>query len=196
MAFRLLIIQVAYSLRWYVSPRFRVFFFRPRTSSSMNLSASVPDRFVFFDLLFALVVPPPVKASRLLPLSSGHECYSRPTAALQIRVRAPLFATTPVSAGHPISIRTSTASTPVHFLSPACWLSIWPLPQLAAGNAPGSVLCRFGRSHQIHIITILGCPPSITCTSQHTHYAGGIVINITIVSDAKGPVQFGPSVDL
>ena len=43
---------------------------------------------------------------------------------------------------------------------------------------PGSVLCRFERSSQIRIITILGRPPSITCTSEHTRYAGGIVITL------------------
>ena len=36
---------------------------------------------------------------------------------------------------------------------------------------------------QIRIITILGRPPGITCTSQHTRYAGGIVMIITIVHD-------------
>ena len=37
--------------------------------------------------------------------------------------------------------------------------------------------------HQIRIITIIGRPPSIMCTSQHTRYAGGIVMIITIVHD-------------
>ena len=50
-------------------------------------------------------------------------------------------------------------------------------------NTPGSVLCRFERSCQIRIITILGRPPGITCTSQHTRYAGGIVMIITTVLD-------------
>ena len=36
---------------------------------------------------------------------------------------------------------------------------------------------------QFHIITILGRPPGIMSTSQHTHYAGGIVMIITIVHD-------------
>ena len=45
-------------------------------------------------------------------------------------------------------------------------------------NAPRSVLCRFEHSRQICIITILGHPPGITCTSQHTRYAGGIVITL------------------
>ena len=38
-------------------------------------------------------------------------------------------------------------------------------------------------SAKIRIITILGRPPDITCTSQHTRYVGGIVIIITIVLD-------------
>ena len=45
-------------------------------------------------------------------------------------------------------------------------------------NAPRSVLCRIERYRQIRIITILRRPPSITCTSQHTSYAGGIVITL------------------
>ena len=45
-------------------------------------------------------------------------------------------------------------------------------------NAPKSVLCRLGRYRQSRIITILGRPPGITCMSQDTRYAGGIVITL------------------
>ena len=48
---------------------------------------------------------------------------------------------------------------------------------------PGSVLCRFKRYRQIRITTILVRPPDITCSSQHTRYAGGIVMIITTVLD-------------
>ena len=63
----------------------------------------------------------------------------------------------------------------------SCGCRCHPCP-LAVGqmggpcNAPRSVLCRLERSRQIRIITILGRPPGITCTSQHIRYAGEIVI--------------------